>query len=279
MASSDAHFAVRVITPGRALGFSTRELWSYRELLLLLAWRDISVRYKQTVLGVAWALLQPITTIVVFSVFFGRLAGLREHTGGIPYPIYVCAGLLPWTFFSNAVGVGGVSMIAHVHLVKKVYFPRLLIPFAAVGVALVDFAVSLAVLLGLMAFYRVSPTPQLALAVVPVLGLLLAAAGVASFTAAATAEYRDVRYVVPFVLQLWLFVTPVIYPVSLVPPDWRFLLFVNPLTGLIEAFRAAFLGLPFAWPAALASLALAVGAFLLGCAYFRLVERRLADTI
>jgi lipopolysaccharide transport system permease protein len=271
--------ATRVLTPSRAVGLRATELWRYRELLLILTWRDVSVRYKQTLIGVSWILLQPLLTIAVFSLFFGRLAGLEHRTGGIPYPIYVCAGLLPWTFFANSTATGGVSLISNINLVTKVYFPRLLVPFASVGAALVDLAVSLAVLLVLMLVYSVPPTWQLLAAPLAILGLLLVALGVASFMAAATAEYRDLRYVLPFLLQLWLFVTPVIYPTSLVPDSWRWCLFLNPLTGLIETFRAAFLGLPVGWATAAASLVTSAAAFLIGCFYFRWVERRLADTI
>lgn len=272
--------AVRVLVPSSGASLRWGELWGFRELLLLLAWRDVSVRYKQTVLGVGWAILQPILMVVVFSLLFGRLAGLAERTpGGVPYPIYVCAGVLPWSFFAGAVGSGGNSLVNNINLVTKVYFPRLIIPFAAVAAGLVDLAVSMSVLLAMMAFYRVPVTWQLGLLPIVVLGLLLIALGVAAAVAAATAEYRDFRHLVPFALQIWLFVTPVIYPAALVPERWRPLLALNPVAGLIEAFRASVLGQPPAWREASVAFALAACVFWAGSLHFRRVERRFADVI
>lgn len=271
---------VQIIEPSAGwAGINWREIWRYRELLYFLTWRDVKIRYKQTVLGAAWAMLQPFMAMVVFSLFFGRLAGLSARTGGTPYPIYVYAGLLPWTFFANAVTNSGSSLIGSSHLITKVYFPRLIIPLAAVGAGLVDLGVSFFVLLALMAFYGTALSWQLAMVPLFLAGTIMAATGVGSLLAALTAVYRDFRYVVPFMIQLWMFVTPVIYPSSIVPEQWRWLLSLNPMTGLIDGFRSAFLARPFDWPQIGISFGVAVLLFLAGAAYFRGVERRFADII
>jgi lipopolysaccharide transport system permease protein len=255
------------------------ELWHYRELLYFLTWRDVKVRYKQTALGAAWAILQPFLTMVVFSVFFGRLAGLGARTGGVPYPIYVYAGLLPWTFFATAVGSSSNSVVGSVNLISKVYFPRLIIPLAAVGSGLVDLAVSFVVLLGMMIYFGTAVSWQLVLVPLFLLGTVLTATGVGALLAALTVSYRDFRYVVPFMLQLWMYVTPVIYPSTIVPERWRWLLSLNPMTGLIDGFRSAFLARPMDWPSVAFSLLLSGLLFLGGTSYFRNVERRFADII
>lgn len=255
------------------------ELWRYRELLYFLTWRDVKIRYKQTVLGAAWALLQPFATMLVFSVFFGRLAGLDNRTGGVPYPIYVYAGLLAWTFFANAVTSSSNSVVSSANLISKVYFPRLIIPLAAVGVSLVDFAVSSLLLLGMMVYYHIAPSAQLAWAPLFLAGTLLTATGVGMLLAALIVSYRDFRYVVPFMMQLWLFISPVIYPVTIIPARWRWLLALNPMTGFIDGFRAAFLGQSFDWTNILISSLAATLVFMVGAFYFRNVERRFADII
>jgi lipopolysaccharide transport system permease protein len=265
--------------PQGRVGIDWRELWRYRELLYFLTWRDVKIRYKQTALGAAWAILQPLMAMVIFSIFFGRLAGLGEKTGGVPYPIYVFAGLLPWTFFANAIGSSGKSVVGSANLITTVYFPRLVTPFAAVGAGLVDLGVSLTVLLGLMAWYGVPLSWQLLLAPLFLLGTVLAATGVGALLSALTVAYRDFQYVVPVMVQLWMFVTPVIYPPSIVPEQWRWLLALNPMTGLIDGFRAAFLARPLDWPNIAISLGVSAAAFLAGAAYFRTVERRFADII
>ena len=269
-----------VIEAGRPqLGVNWRELWRYRELLYFLTWRDVKVRYRQTVLGAAWAILQPFMTMVVFSVFFGRLAGMAERTDGIPYPIFAYTGLLPWTFFANAISSSGQSLVGSANLITKVYFPRLLIPLGAIGAGLVDLAVSFTVLFAMMAFYGTPITWQLALVPVFLIITILTAVGVGSLLSALIVSYRDFRYVVPFMVQIWLFITPVIWPPSIVPDSWQWLLALNPMTGLINGFRAAFLGRPFDWPNIAISLVVGVVAFGLGTAYFRRVERRFADVI
>jgi lipopolysaccharide transport system permease protein len=269
-----------VIEPTRGwASINWGEVWRYRELLYFLTWRDIKIRYKQTVLGGAWAVLQPFATMVVFSVFFGRLAGLEDHTGGVPYPIYVYAGLLAWTFFANAITTSSNSLVSSSNLISKVYFPRLIIPLAAVGAGVVDFLVSGLLLLAMMAYYHIAPTPLFLLTPLLLLGTILTATGVGMFLSALTVSYRDFRYVVPFMVQLWLFISPVIYPVNIVPKGWQWVLALNPMTGYISGFRAAFLG-GHLEPAHLLISGVVTGVlFLIGAYYFRTVERRFADVI
>lgn len=266
-------------TPKGLLSINWADIWRYRELLYFLTWRDVKVRYKQTVLGALWAILQPFLTMVVFTLFFGKLAGLGKKTGGIPYPIYTYAALLPWTFFANSLTTSGNSVVGSSNLVTKVYFPRLIIPIAAVGAGLVDFAVSSVVLIGMMIYYGTPLTWHLALAPLFLIGVILVATGVGSLLSALTVAYRDFRYVVPFLVQMWMFATPVIYPTNIVPLRWRWVLSINPMAGLIDGFRSVFLGSSFDWPHITISLAVCVAAFLIGASYFRAVERRFADII
>lgn len=269
---------VTIIEPSRGWRtLSLRELWAYRELLWVLTARDIKVRYKQTVLGFAWAIIQPVMMMVVFSIFFGRLASMPSD--GFPYPIFVYAALLPWTFFANAVASSGASLIGSTNLVSKVYFPRLIIPLSAVGSGVVDFAISAVVLLLLMVWYGVGWSWGLVTVPLLVAGVIFTALGVGTFLSALTVAYRDFRYVVPFLIQFWMFATPVVYPASLVPEQWRWLLYVNPMAGLIEGFRSAFLGRSFDFAALGISLLVAIVLFFIGVAYFEKVERRFADII
>ena len=272
------HEDVTVIEPThgwRALDL--RELWAYRELLIVLTMRDIRVRYKQTVLGAAWAILQPFMTMVVFTIFFGKLANMPSD--GFPYPVFVYAALVPWTFFANAVTASSNSLVGSAHLIGKVYFPRLIIPLSAVGVAVVDFAVASSILLAMMVFYGVGWTINLLMAPILLLGVVFVALGVGTVLSALTVEYRDFRYVVPFMVQLWMFVTPVVYPASLVPEQWRWLFYLNPMSGFIENFRAVFLGKSFdLWGLGI-STAVGLTLFLFGVAYFERVERKFADII
>ena len=268
-----------VIEPPRGwVGINWAEIWRYRELLYFLTWRDVKVRYKQTVLGAAWAVLQPFMQMVVFSIFFGKMAGMAKQTD-VPYPIFAYSGLLPWTFFANAISNSGNSLVGSSNLITKVYFPRLVIPLASVGAGLLDFAISSGVLLALMAYYGIPITWQLLLVPLFLAGTILAATGVGTLLSALTVAYRDFRYVVPFMVQLWLFVTPVIYPTKMVPPAWRWVLSLNPMAGLIDGFRGAFLGRALEWPTIAISLAVSILVFLGGAAYFRAVERRFADII
>jgi lipopolysaccharide transport system permease protein len=253
------------------------ELWAFRGLFWVLTARDVKVRYKQTVLGFAWAIIQPVMLMVVFSIFFGRLA--KMPSDGYPYPIFVFAGLLPWTFFANAVSSSGSSLIGSAQLVSKVYFPRLIIPMASVGGGLIDFAIAAGVLLLLMIYYGFGLTINLLMLPLLVAVLILVAVGIGTLLSALTVAYRDFRYVIPFMVQLWLFVTPVVYPTSIVPQDWRWLLNLNPMVGIIEGFRSAFLGGSFDFVALASSLVVAAVMFTIGVAYFEKVERRLADII
>jgi lipopolysaccharide transport system permease protein len=272
------HEHATVIQPIRGWrSLDLRELWAYRELLLVLTMRDIKVRYKQTVLGATWAILQPFLTMVVFSIFFGHLANMPSD--GFPYPVFVYSALVPWTFFANAITNSSNSLVGSGHLIQKVYFPRLIIPLSAAGAAVVDFAVASSVLLAMMVFYGVALTLNLLMAPVLVLGVVFIALGAGTILSALTVAYRDFRYVVPFMVQLWMFVTPVIYPASLVPERWRWLLYLNPMSGFIDGFRAAFLGKGFDFVGLGISAAIALILFLIGVAYFERVERRFADII
>jgi homopolymeric O-antigen transport system permease protein len=254
-----------------------KELWAYRELLYVLTVRDIKVRYKQTVLGFAWAIIQPVMMMVVFSIFFGGLA--KMPSDGLPYPIFVYAALLPWTFFANAITNSANSLVGSANLVSKVYFPRLIIPLSSVGSGLVDFAIAAGVLLLLMLYYGVSLTLNLLVVPILVAGVVLTALGVGTCLAALNVAYRDFRYVIPFLVQFWMFITPVVYPASLVPGEWQWALYVNPMAGVIEGFRSAFLGRPFDVLGMLVSLVIAAMLFVAGISYFEKVERRFADII
>jgi len=263
--------------PGRFDLLDVRELWAYRELLFTLARRQVSLRYKQTVLGAGWAIVQPVMQMVVFTVLFGRIAKIPSD--GFPYPVFVFSGLLPWTYFTSAASSALGSLVGNSHLLTKVYFPRLIIPLAAVTAALVDFAVASGVLLALLLFYGVALTPSLLLLPVVVLGLVLAATGIGTGLGALNVSYRDLGHVMPFFMQLWLYATPVIYPARLVPESFRLVVQLNPLTGLIEAFRACALGQPLDFAALGVSLLIAAVLFVTGTLYFHAVERRFADVV
>ena len=255
------------------------EIWRYRELLYFLTWRDIKVRYKQTVLGAAWAVLQPFATMVVFTLFLGQVAALQ--TGDIPYPLFVFAGLLTWTFFANAVSTAGQSIVGNQNLVTKVYFPRLIIPMSAVGVGLVDFLIAFAMLIVLMIYYGAAFSWSMVLTPVIFVLLAIAALGVGTLLAALTVAYRDFRYVVPFAVQLWMFATPCIYlPVeSVLGARGQALLPFNPAYGLIYNFRQAMLGRPLDAYSLTISATVGVAMLIVGCMYFRRVERSFADII
>ncbi|HJT76225.1 MAG TPA: ABC transporter permease [Gemmataceae bacterium] len=261
------------------------EMWRYRELLFFLAWRDVMVRYKQTALGAAWAVLQPFATMVVFSLFFSKLndapAGAAGASLKVPYPLFVFAGLLPWTFFATAIVSAGNSVVGCQQLVTKVYFPRLLIPLGAVGAALVDFAIAFAMLLVIMLYYWVLPGWGFLWLPLLALGLLAAAVGVGTWLAALTVTYRDFRFVIPFMVQLWMFATPSIYvqPDRVISPTLQSFLPLNPAYGLILNFRLAILGRPLdLYPLAM-SLAVSLLLLLAGCLCFRRAERGFADVI
>jgi lipopolysaccharide transport system permease protein len=254
------------------------DLWVYRELLYFLTWRDIKVRYKQTLLGAAWAIIQPLFTMLLFTLFFGKLAKIPSD--GVPYPIFAYAGLLPWTFFSNAVTNSGNSLVGSSSLITKVYFPRMIIPGAAVGSGLVDFGIAFVILIGLMVYYGVPVTWSIVMLPVLVALTTLLALGVGMWTSAMNVKYRDIRYAMPFLVQLWLFASPVIYPASLMPQKWRWVLWLNPLTGIIEGFRSSLLGSNrFNWLALGLSTLMTLGALVYSAYTFRRMERVFADIV
>ena len=252
-----------------------KELREHRELLYFLVWRDIKVRYKQTVLGVAWAVIQPIFGMVVFTIIFGNFA--RIPSDGMPYAVFVYAGLLPWTFFSNGVSQAGQSLVNQQHLLTKIYFPRLFVPAASFGVAAVDLAFSFGVLAGVMAFYRAAPSWGIIWLPGLVLLTAMAGLGIGLILAALTVSYRDFRFVIPFMLQAWMYLSPVVYPVTLVPEKYRWALALNPMAGIIDAYRSAILGTPWRLGTLAISAVVSVVVFAFGLFYFRRTERRFAD--
>ncbi len=254
-----------------------RELWSHRDLLYFLAWRDVKLRYKQTVLGAAWAILQPFLTMVVFTILFGHLA--KVPSDGQPYAIFSYAGLLPWTFFSSAVGNSSNSLVGNANLITKVYFPRLVIPGAAVCASLVDFLIASAILMAMMPYYGVAFHLTMLMFPVLIAATMLVAATVGLWLSALNVKYRDVRYALPFLVQTWMFVTPVIYPVSFIPARWRWLLKFNPMTGIIEGFRSAIFGRPFDWPILASSAAITIALLVYATYSFKQMEREFADVI
>jgi lipopolysaccharide transport system permease protein len=269
---------VRVAPTGGWTGVRLRELWDYRELVYFLAWRDVKVRYKQTVLGAAWAVIQPFLSMVVFSVFFGRLA--KMPSDGVPYPVFSYAALVPWMFFANGLQQSSNSLVGSANLIKKVYFPRLIVPISSVLSGLVDFVVALSVLFVLMAYWRVPATANVIWLPAFVLLALLTSLGVGLWLSAANVQFRDVRYTVPFVTQFWLFLTPVVYPSSLVPGAWRVIYGLNPLAGVIDGFRWALLGSgSLSLPMMTMSTASALLLFVSGVLYFRRMERTFADVV
>jgi lipopolysaccharide transport system permease protein len=252
-------------------------LWAYRELLYFLTWRDVKVRYKQTVLGAAWAIIQPLFTMIVFSIFFGRLANMPSD--GIPYPLFAYAALMPWTFFSNAVTNSGNSLVGSANLITKVYFPRMIIPGAAVAAGLVDLLIAFAILIVLMIVYGVGASWGLLMLAPLVILTTTLAIGMGMWTSALNVKYRDIRHALPFAIQLLMFATPIIYPLSIVPSRWRWVLTLNPLTGIIEGYRAAFFGRPFNWPLLAISAAITFGILIYSAYYFKRMERTFADIV
>jgi lipopolysaccharide transport system permease protein len=255
-----------------------KSLWEYRELLYFLTWRDIKVRYKQTALGAAWAIIQPLTSMLIFSLIFGRL--VKVPSDGIPYPLFSFAALVPWTFFANGLNQSSNSLIASANLLKKVYFPRLAIPLATVLAGVVDFALAFVVLLGMVAFYRVTPTINIIWTPFFLILALVTSLGVGLWMSALNVKYRDVKYVVPFMIQIWLFATPVAYPSSLLSQPWRTIYGLNPMVGVVEGFRWALLGTNTAPGFMVAASALAALLILVtGALYFRYMEKTFADVV
>lgn len=269
-----------VIEAGRTEAQYFRDLWRYRELFYFLAWRDILVRYKQTAIGVAWALIRPFLTMVVFSVVFGRLANLPSE-GDAPYPILVFAAMLPWQFFANALSECSNSLITNANLISKVYFPRLVVPTSAVIVSFMDFLISGIILLGLMAWYSAVPSWRIVTLPVFVAIAFAAAMGAGLWLAALNVQYRDFRYVVPFLVQFGLYISPVGFSSTIIPDRWRLLYSLNPMVGVIDGFRWAIIGGDVAlyWPGFLLSLLLVVVLLVTGILYFRRMERTFADVI
>jgi len=267
-----------VIEPRRgSLALNLNDLWQYRDLLYILTLRDIKVRYKQTVLGVLWAVIQPLFMMIIFTAFFGRLAGIPSD--GIPYPLFVYAGLLPWIFFSNALNSSGNSLVGNSSLITKVYFPRMIIPISAVASGLIDVLISFGLLLLLMLYYGIGFSPNIMM--LPILTLLTAllATAIGMWMSALNVKYRDIRYALPFLIQLWMFATPIIYPSSLIPDKWRWLFILNPLTGLIEGYRSAIFGTPFDFVGLGVSIFIIFAALIYSAYTFRQMERGFADIV
>ena len=274
---------VIVIQPSH--GWATlqlRALWEYRELLYFLVWRDLKVRYKQTLLGVAWIVLQPVVSMVIYSLLFGGL--LNVPSGGVPYPIFAYAGLLPWNYFAGSLTRSSQSLVGSAHLITKVYFPRLNIPISGVLSGLVDFAIAFLVLAAMMLYYGITPTPAMVLLPGFLLLAVLTALGFGLWLSALNVRYRDVNYLVPFLVQVWMYVTPVIYDTALIPEQFRFLLALNPMTGVVVGFRWALLGGQLADatpPGPMFALSIAVSLVVLvsGLVFFRNTERTFADIV
>jgi len=268
-----------VIEPSKGwIPVDLKEIWKYRELLYFLTKREIQVRYKQTVLGALWAIIQPVFTMVVFTLFFGRLA--KMPSDGIPYPIFVYAGLLPWTYFANALSNSGNSLVGSANLISKVYFPRIIIPGSASLAGLLDFFVAMVVLFVMMAYYDFVPGAEILLFPFLIGLTFLCAVGVGLWFSALNVQYRDIRYVIPFLIQLWMFVSPVIYPVSLVPQNYQWVLALNPMGGVIRAYRASLLGhQPVDWLLLGISTGIIIMIFTSGMYYFRRMEKTFADVI
>jgi lipopolysaccharide transport system permease protein len=267
-----------VIEPSQSwVALDLKGIWTYRELLYFLTWRDVKIRYKQTALGVLWAVLQPLMMMLVFSLFFGRVAGMPSD--GLPYPIFAYGGLLAWTFFANAVTNSGNSLVGSSHLITKVYFPRMIIPGASVGASLVDLLISFLLLVPLMFYYRISVTWHLAVLPLIILIATLLALGVGMWMSGLNVRYRDVRFALPFVVQLWMFASPVIYPTSKLPPTVRTVLAFNPMTGVVEGFRSALFGLDFNWNQILIAAIITVLILIYAAFAFRKMEKKFADIV
>lgn len=270
---------VIVIEPSRGwIGLKLGELWDYRELLYFLTWREVKVRYKQTAIGAAWAVIQPLLTMLVFSLFFGKLAKIPSD--GIPYPIFSLTGLVPWTFFANGLAQSSNSLVGSANLISKVYFPRLMIPMSAILSGVMDFIVAFVLLVGMMFYYRVVPTANVIWLPAFLLLALATALGVGLWLSALNVEYRDVRFIIPFLSQFWMYATPIAYPSSLLPEPWRTVYGVNPMVGVVEGFRWALLGSgrapgPMLAVSALAALVILVS----GAFYFRRMEKTFADIV
>jgi len=269
---------ITVVEPPKGLAIDVSETWRYRELLYFLVWRDVKVRYKQTALGIAWAVLQPLVATLIFTVIFGRF--VKVPTGGVPYAAFAICALVPWTYFTQSVGTGGTSLLANRSLVTKIYFPRVLIPAASVGAPLVDMIFSGTIAVGLLAWYRIVPGWEILALPAFVLAAVVAALGVVLVLSALTVRYRDVPFVIPFLLQVWMYATPVVYGLSVVPEQWRWLFALNPMTAVVEGFRWSLLGdVPLDGSVTAISVLSGVVLLVVGAVQFSRVERSFADVI
>jgi len=267
-----------VIEPrGFWLNLGLRDVWAYRELLYFLTWRDVKVRYKQTVLGVVWVILQPLLTTIILAIFLGKLA--RVPSNGFPYPVFVCAGLLVWTFFSAAITSGSNSLVGSSHLVTKIYFPRMIVPAAAVGARVVDFVIGFLNLIGLMIYYSVGITKSIVVLPIVIIIVILLALAVGMWAAALNVKYRDVGVVMPVLIQLWMFASPVVYPSKIVPARYAWIYRLNPLTGILDGFRAAVFGQQIDWTALGISTAFTIAVLIYSAYAFRRMEKHFADLL
>jgi lipopolysaccharide transport system permease protein len=274
----DAAEIIRIVPTQGWAALRLKELWAYRELLYFLVWRDVKVRYKQTALGAIWAILQPVFTMVVFSLFFGRLG--KMPSDGLPYPLFSFAALVPWTYFSHGLSQASNSLVGSANLIKKVYFPRLAIPIASVASGLIDFALAFLVLLGMMLYYGILPGGKVIVLPLLLLLTLVTSLGVSLWLSALNVHFRDVRHVIPFLTQLWLFATPIAYPSSLLSEPWRTVYSINPMVGVVEGFRWALLGTDTApGPMIIVSSLAAVVILVSGVFYFRRLEKTFADVV
>ena len=272
--------SITILEPAKGLGaLNLRDLWLYRELIYFMTWRDLKVRYKQTLLGASWAILRPFLTMVVFSIFFGDLA--QVPSDGVPYPIFSFAALVPWGLFSDAVSVAGRSLVQNRHMITKVYFPRVILPLSSILAGVVDFLIAFVILGGMMIYYRIPPTVNVWTLPLFLLLALVTSAGVGLWLAALNVQYRDVNYMTPFLTQFWLFVTPIAYPASMVPEKWQLIYSLNPMAGVVEGFRWALLGTEQGAPGAMLAVSSLVAVVLMvsGLIYFRRMERNFADMV
>lgn len=261
------------------VGLNLKDLWIYRELVYFLTWRDIKVRYKQSVLGILWAILKPFMSMVVFTIFFGNFAKIPSD--GVPYPIFAYTATLPWELFASALSVASRSMVSSGNMISKIYFPRLIVPLASVMSSVVDFFIGFTILIGMMFFYHISPTINTLWLPLLILLALVTALGIGFWTSALMVRYRDVGYLMPFVTNLWMYLTPVVYPASMIPEKWRLLYALNPMTGVVEGFRFALLGTTksVSLPMLLVSTGIAILILITGLFYFRRMEKQFADMI
>lgn len=267
-----------VIEPGRSEKNYWRDLWRYRELFYILSWRDIKVRYKQTVIGAAWSIIRPLLTTIIFTIVFSRIARL-DNPGNAPYMLMVFAGMLPWQFFSNALSEASSSLVGNANLITKVYFPRMIIPASSVITSLVDFAISFIILLGMFAWFRYIPSWHIIFLPVFIVLAFLCAFGVGLYLTAVNVKYRDFRYIIPFIIQFGLYITPVGFSSSVINEKWRMLYSLNPMVGVIDGFRWCILGDPMHWPSFFVSIVITICFIWLGITYFRKMEKTFADNI